>query len=197
MAFPTDPDTPATAAPPIAWLPSIDTHTLTLVRPTHWARTLGDLRYRPSSWGDRVVRIASDRGTHLLIHRYGAADLALWVPTELAPTVGKPFGLYFHPDRRHLDRIRAAEAFRRAVGLGPRLRSEPMQHAERQAAMLYVHDLAAAGASLRDVAETLFAPMPADWRRSSERSDLRRLLNAASDMVAGGYQRLLESRSRE
>lgn len=57
--------------------------------------------------------------------------------------------------------------------------------------MLYIHDRAADGASLRDIAAELLAPMPDDWRSSSERSDLRRLADAAAAMVAGGYRALL------
>lgn len=84
--------------------------------------------------------------------------------------------------------------FRRAIGRGPPLRFAPYAHAHRHAAMLCMHDLARDGASLRDIAELLLDPMPPDWRASSERSDLRRLLDAGQDLVAGGYRRLLGPR---
>lgn len=178
-------------------MPSFDTRTLTIVRPVPWARTLGDLPYRPSAWGDRAVRIVSPDGSHMLVRRHGAPELALWFPAGLEPTPGKPFGLYLHPDRNHADRIRAAEMFRRAVGLGAPLRAGPYAHAARQAAMLRVHDGLAAGASLRDIAAELLQPLPDKWRSSSERSDLRRLADVAAEMAAGGYQRLLASRPME
>lgn len=197
MGFPVDPDTPAIEAPPIAWQPALDTGTLTIVRPVPWARTIGDLTYRPSAWGDRGIRIASSNGTHILVQRHGAPELALWIPVGLEPTPGKTFGLYLHPDRNHADRVRAAEMFRRAVGLGAALRSTPYTHAPRQAAMLCIYDRIAAGASLRDIAAELLEPVPHEWRTSSERSDLRRLADAAADMVAGGYRRLLASRPAE
>lgn len=140
------------------------------------------------------MRIASLNGSHILVRRHGAPELALWVPAELEPRPGKPFGLYLHPDRNHADRVRAAEMFRRAVGLGAPLRVPPYPHKARQAAMLCIHDGLAAGVSLRDIAAELFQPMPDEWRASSERSDLRRLAEAAAAMVAGGYRRLLASR---
>jgi hypothetical protein len=195
--FPVDPDTPATEAPPIAWLPSLDTRTLTIVRPVPWARSLGDMPYRPAAWGNRALRIASSDGSHILIRRHGAPELPLWVPAGLEPVPGKPFGLYLHPDRNHADRVRAVEMFRRAAGLGAPLRATPYPHAHRQAAMLSIHDQTAAGASLRDIAAELLQPGLGEWRSSSERSDLRRLADAAADMVAGGYRRLLASRPTE
>lgn len=193
MGFPVDPDTPATDAPPVTWLPSLDTRALTLVRPIPWARTLGDLLYRPLAWGDHAVRIGSHGGAHILIRRQGAPELALWVPAGLEPTPGKPFGLYLHPDRSHTERVRAVETFRRAVGLGAPLRAIPYTQADRQAAMLYVYDRLASGASLRNIAAELLDPIPTDWRASSERSDLRRLADAAAELVEGGYRRLLGS----
>lgn len=197
LGFPADPDTPATAAPPVAWLPLIDTRTLTIVRPVPWARTVGDLLYRPSAWGNHAVRLPSSNGTHVLVRRHGAPELALWLPAGLEPKPGQPFGLYLHPDSSHSDRIRAAELFRRAVGLGTPLSATPCAHAHRQAAMLCIHDRLAAGTSLRDIAAELLDPVPQDWRVSSERSDLRRLAGAASEMVGGGYRRLLGSRAAE
>ena len=62
--------------------------------------------------------------------------------------------------------------------------------------MLCIHDLAAEGASLREIADVLLKPAPDDWRGSSERSDLRRLAQASADLVAGGYRVLLGPLSR-
>lgn len=164
---------------------------LTIVRPVPWARAIGNLSFRPSAWGDRLIRIAAPKGTQLLVRRHGARDVAIWIPAELEPSPGKPFGLYLHPDRNHADRVRVAETFRRAVGIGPPLRAGPYSHADRQTAMLYIHDRRAAGLSLRDIAAPLLDRMPDDWRLSSERSDLRRLADTARDMVSGGWRRLL------
>ena len=133
-------------------------------------------------------------GTHLLVRRHGSPDLALWLPARTGPTRGATFGLYLHPDTNHQDRVRAASQFRRGIGMGVRIQAAPFPQAHRQAAMLCLYDLAQDGASLRDIAALLIDPMPDDWRSSSERSDLRRLAEAASDMVAGGYRHLLGSR---
>ncbi|NOW45000.1 hypothetical protein FHW96_001146 [Novosphingobium sp. SG751A] len=155
---------------------------------------MGDLHFRPSAWGDRVVRIAAPGGVSLLIRRHGAPELPLWIPAELEPVSGKPFGLYLHPDRQHSERVRAAETFRRVIGLGAPLHVPPNPHAHRLAAMLYIYDLQSNGASLRDIAGQLLDPLPDDWRLSSERSDLRRLADAAAELVSGGYRRLLGAR---
>lgn len=158
-----------------------------------WAQRLGDLRFRPDQWGDRLIRIAAPGGTTLLLRCHGAPELALWLPAGLEPETGGAFGLYLHPDRHHADRLRAASQFRRAIGLGPPLRWPPFAHAHRHAAMLYIHDRRTGGASLRDIAAELLDPMPGDWRSSSERADLRRLAETASALVAGGYRSLLAS----
>jgi hypothetical protein len=122
-------------------------------------------------------------------------DLSLWLPAELTPVRGARFGLFLHPDSQFADRAHAATQFRRAIGLGVPIRPQPDARAPRQAAMLLLYDLAQRGASLRDIAAQLLDPMPAKWRESSERSDLRRLLDAGNEMVAGGYRRLLGSRA--
>jgi hypothetical protein len=181
-------------APPIGWLPSVDVAALTLVRPVPWARTVGGLPFEPKKWGDRLIRIEAPGGTQLLVRRHPAGELALWTPADLGPVPGRTFGLYVHSDQSHNDRARALLSFRRAIGRGAPLRASPFGEAHRQAVMLCIHDLAASGASLRDIAGDLLDPPPDDWRSSSERSDLRRLADAAADMVAGGYTRLLGTR---
>lgn len=192
--FAVDPDTPASLDPPIGWLPSLDVAALTLVRPVQWARTIDGLPFEPSRWGNRLIRIAAPGGTHLYVRTHPNGELALWLPADLTPTRGKPFGLYIHAESARSDRALAATTFRRAIGHGIPLRSAPFGQAFRQTAMLCIHDLVASGASLRDIAGVLLDPQPDDWRTSSERSDLRRLADAAAEMVAGGYRRLLGSR---
>ena len=113
-----------------------------------------------------MYRIAAPGGAHLLIRRHGAPELALWLPAKLVPRSGEPFGLYLHPDAHHAARLRAAGTLRRALGSGPPLRTVRHLYADRLAAMLCVHDLAQAGASLRDVAERLLPSMPQEWRMS-------------------------------
>ncbi|QKR98271.1 DUF2285 domain-containing protein [Sphingomonas sp. CL5.1] len=133
-------------------------------------------------------------GTHLLIRRHDSPEIALWLPERLAPRPGEPFGLYLHPDVHVADRLRAAAALRRALAIGSPLRHVACHDAHRQAAMLCVHDLTAEGQPLRDIAERLLATWPDDWRSSSERSDLRRLVEAGAAMVAGAYRTLLMPR---
>jgi len=192
--FAPDPNTGAVEAPAVAWNPELDTSVLTIVRPVPWARPIGDLRFLFERWGERVFRIGSPGGTHLLIRRRGAPELSLWLPSGLAPARGGGFGIYLHPDNGHTARVQAATTFRRAIGHGTPLRHVPFAHARRHAAMLCVHDLSRQGASLRDIAELLLDPMPPDWRTSSERSDLRRLLDVGEDMIGQGYRRLLGPR---
>jgi hypothetical protein len=127
----------------------------------------------------------------LLIRRHGAPELALWLPVELEPNEGGPFGLYVHPDQHHAARVAAVARFRRAIGIGPPLRFAPYRAAHLQAAMLAIHDAAADGMTLRDIAATLLPVMPDDWRASSERSDLRRLRDKGLWMRATGYLSLL------
>lgn len=194
LLFAPDPDTPATDAPAIAWSPELDTSILTIVRPVPWARAIGDLRFLFERWGDRVIRIGAPGGTHLLIRRKGSPELQLWLPSGLAPATGGSFGIYLHPDTRHATRIQAASTFRRSIGFGVPVRTPAYAQAHRQATMLYIHDLAQDGAPLRDIAALLMDRPPEDWRSSSERSDLRRLADAATQMIAGGYRLLLGSR---
>lgn len=192
--FAPDPDTSAVDEPPIAWRPEVDSSVLTIVRPVPWARAIGDLRFVFERWGDRVIRIGSPGGTHLLIRRRGAAELQLWLPSGLAPANGGSFGIYLHPDASHASRVQAAATFRRSIGHGVPIRAAAYAQAHRHAAMLYVHDLVQGGASLRDAAGLLLDRSPEDWRSSSIRSDLRRLVDSAAQMIAGGYRLLLGSR---
>lgn len=130
----------------------------------------------------------------MLICRRNAPELSLWLPSNLSPARGGTFGIYLHPDMGHTARVQAAATFRRAIGHGPPVRFAPFAHAHRHAAMLCVHDLSRDGTPLRDIAEQLLDPIPPDWRTSPERSDLRRLLDAGTEMIERGYRRLLGSR---
>src|SRR3546814_10431806 len=85
------------------WSSDVCSSDLTIVRPVPWARSLGDLAFRPERWGNRLIRIAAPGGTHLLIRRHAAPELALWVPAGLEPKPGGPFGLYLHADRNHAE----------------------------------------------------------------------------------------------
>lgn len=149
------------------------------------------LTFTPKQWGPGVFLLEALGGTHLLVRHHGLPELSLWLPAGLAPAVGEPFGLYLHADRHHRDRMRAASLLLRGIGRGPPLRRTRHPPAHRLAAMLCIHDLMDAGANLRDVADVLLDPVPDDWRMSSERSDLRRLAEAGSRMVAGDYRSLL------
>lgn len=181
---------PATAGPPLGWTPELRVATLSLTRPLPWAQALPGLHYTPEQWGD-VLALKSPGGTHLLVRKPGSPELALWLPARFAPRIGEPFGLHLLPDAHVATRLRAAAMLRRALGCGPPLRRSTYRDAYRQAVMLCIHDLAASGLPLRDIAARLLPVWPDDWRSSSERSDLRRLAAAATAMVAGGYRALL------
>ena len=171
--------------------------TLSLVRPLPWARTVPGLKFSPEQWGPGVFQLDAPGGQHLIVRRHGSPELALWLPAGLAPAIGEPFGLYLHADSHHRDRLRAASLLARGIGRGPPLPRARHSQAHRLAAMLCVHDLTSAGASLRDVADILLDPLPDDWRISSERSDLRRLADVGARMVAGDYRSLLGRRHDE
>jgi hypothetical protein len=141
-----------------------------------------------------VLGLKAPGGRHLLVRRHGSPELVLWLPERLAPRPGEPFGVYLHPDAHAADRLRAAAKVRRALGIGPPLRHVPYRDAHRQTAMLCIHDLAATGLPLRDIAGELLTEWPDDWRSSSERSDLRRLADTGTAMVKGGYRTLLMPR---
>lgn len=175
----------------IGWAPDVRGDGIALVRPLPWARPFAALRFEPSRWGPCVFWLEARDGAHLIIRRRGSAEVALWLPRELAPRPRGPFGLYLHADPHLLHRARAVAQFRRAIGLGPPLRTQRHRDAHRLAAMLCVHDLARQGHKLRAIADSVLASVPSDWRSSSERSDLRRLADAGETMVAGGYRTLL------
>jgi len=185
------PDVSALLAPPIGWMPAIDTTQLTIVRPVPWARRVDDISFRPERWGERVFRIKALGGDQWLVRRAHAPELALWVPHGLAPRGAGAFGLYLHAQHDLADRARAAQRFRRAIGLGAPLPAAPFADARRHAIMLYLFDARRAGASLRDMAAVLLDPLPTDWRTSSVRSDLRRLAETAEVLAARNYRKLL------
>ena len=168
---------------------------MSLVRPLPWARAVAGLRFTPDRWGPGVFRMEAPSGAHLLVRRHGAPELALWLPADLSPSIGEPFGLYLHADRHHADRVRAASLLARAIESMRPLRQRRRPKADRQAAMLCIHDLRREGAMLRDIAVMLLDPAPDDWRTSSERSDLRRLAETAARMVAGDYRLLFDRRT--
>jgi hypothetical protein len=190
LTFPASPEVPATDQPLLGWSPELHTNAITVVRPVPWARSVASLRFTPSRWG-RAYRLETEGGAHLLIRRQGAPELSLWLPAELEPAEGEPFGLYVHPDGHHAARVAAVARFRRAIGIGPPLRVMRFRGAHRQAAMLAIHDAVAAGTSLRDIAQTLLPVVPDEWRTSAERSDLRRLQEGAVRLSAFGYPSLL------
>lgn len=138
-----------------------------------------------------MFRLDAPGGAYLLVRRHGASELALWLPADLAPGVGEPFGLYLHPDRSYAARARAASTLARRIGRRSALRQTQHPQAHRQVAMLCIHDLSAQGAALRDIGEGMLDPMPDDWRMSSQRSDLRRLADTAAQLIAGNYRTLL------
>lgn len=189
--FAPGPDIPAIAQPLIGWLPEVRVDTLSLVRPLPWALAAPGLRFTPEKWGATVFRLDAPGGAHLLVRRHGSPELALWLPADLAPVAGAPFGLYLHPDRSFSDRVRAASMLARGVGRGPPLRRVRHPQAHRQAAMLCIYDLTSRGAGLREIADLLLDPVPDGWRTSSARSDLRRLAQSAARMIAGEYRVLL------
>ena len=175
----------------LGWLPEVRAETISLVRTLPLARALPGLRFEPQRWGPGVFRLAAPGGSHLLVRRHGAPELAFWLPAKLAPRVGEPFGFYLPAGVRSFDHVRIAGRLVRRVGHSTVLRSAPYGDADRQVAMLYVYDALRAGVPLREIGSTLLEPMPVDWRSSSERSDLRRLAEAGEKLVAGGYRSLL------
>ena len=147
----------------------------------------------PERWGPGVFRLAAPGGVHLLVRRHGAPELAFWLPAGLAPHRGEPFGFHLAADASYAARVRAVKEIAR--GLGPAAaRRKPFDGAHRHAAMLYVYDAVRAGLGLRAIGDAVLGAVPADWRSSSVRSDLRRLAEDGERLVAAGYRALLDSR---
>ncbi|MDB5422379.1 MAG: hypothetical protein JWR59_2326 [Brevundimonas sp.] len=196
LSFSPHPDTPATNHPLIGWVPELRGDTVSLVRPLPWARTVPGLRFAPERWGPGVFRLQAPGGAHLLVRRHGSPELALWLADKTAPKLGAPFGLYLHVDHQHGERVRAANRLVGAVSAGRHVRQQRYRNADRQAAMLCVHDLLGDGVPLHEIGALLLDPAPDNWRSSSERSDLRRLADAGARMVTAGYRSLMSRSDR-
>ena len=130
--------------------------------------------------------------------------MRLWLPRRRTlPKLGTRLGLYIHPDAFGRERADAAIRFWRSVvdpsrsAIPPPIRWPQRDHV-RMAAMLFAHDLQAAGIGQRAIARTVSGAEPgADWASSFERSALRRLLRDATRLVAGGYVELLRPPKRQ
>ena len=180
----------------LGWLPEVRADTVCLVRPLPQARTASGLRFEPQQWGPGVFRLAAPGGRHLLVRRRGEPELAFWLPARLAPRIGEPFGFYLHADVNQAGRLRAAARIARGVGRDLARRPIALRDASRQVAMLYVYDAIQAGTGLHAIGEVLLDRLPAQWRSSSERSDLRRLAEGGEELVAGAYRSLLSPARR-
>ena len=146
---------------------------------------------------------ASD-GIHISVTVGPHSRLRLWMPQRRTlPKHGARLGFYVQPDRFARERAESALHFWRTVTTASDTQRTasgerwPQRNHARMTAMLYAHDLRAAGIGQRAVARIVMDAEPgADWATSFERSALRRLLRDASLYVAGGYIELLRPPKR-
>jgi len=133
-----------------------------------------------------------------------AGHLRLWFPRRrTVPPLGTRFGFYVHPDRYGKERAEAALRFWRLAADPPVSRSAPRpldwprHDPQRLALMLWALDLKQAGLRPREIARIMRDVEPGpDWADSHPRSWVRRLLNDAEKLVAGGYRELLRPPKR-
>lgn len=184
---PFDPTAGARRAPAV-WDPDIVSSVVTLApappgfgRGATWPAAL-----RP------LVELSARAARHLVFDLGGARHRV----RILDDSCDGPLALVMPPDGAGL-----AEAGSLARALAGELVDRPRSPASRFqryqfATMLDMFDAAASGASLRDIAvATLFPWLDLDateWKTSTERRRVQRLLASARHMVAGGYRALIE-----
>ncbi|WP_186457175.1 DUF2285 domain-containing protein [Nitrospirillum amazonense] len=121
----------------------------------------------------------------------------LLLPGPAPPAVRAPLAAQPLFDAWHPQRLASTLAFWR-YAQNPRVTRAPPMRAPRPTGrtlestfMLWALDLAAAGASGREVAAALWGAVPVDWSDSPMRAQVRRLLATGGRLANGGYRALL------
>ncbi|CUX47983.1 hypothetical protein H009_17863 [Agrobacterium tumefaciens str. Cherry 2E-2-2] len=126
------------------------------------------------------------------------SDLKVWLPRGDLPVKGA----FVVPIDDHLDirlhNLRRALRWLKREPLGPVLRRQGLSnfHRHRFVRMLRAVDGLRAGASRREIASSLFSRdvrslSAIEWKNTSERRQLARLLAEANEYIQGGYLRIL------
>ena len=193
FCFPADPYQPATKSNPI-WLPELNPATLIIVP-------------APPGFDDCLPltpqalpaeRAIQSQGLHVQlmdsegIHR-------LWFPDGDAPLNA---AVLIPLDAHLLERLQSLQRWHRWLSAQPSGRWPRWQHfspyrIHRFSLMLRAWDGVSKGASRQEVAGVLLNPAlrklrSIDWKNSSERRRLHRLLKAAQDLIKDGYRRLIK-----
>lgn len=136
-------------------------------------------------------------GLYLLASAAGS-DLKVWLPRGDLPVNGA----FIVPIDDHLDmrlhNLRRALRWLKREPLGPIFRRQVLSnfHRHRFIRMLRAVDGLRAGASRREIASILFSRdvrslSAVEWKNTSERRQLARLLAEANEYIHGGYLRIL------
>lgn len=156
------------------------------------------IRLDPWGWPGRKRALATADGLFLILDGpAGRHRLLLSGPDP--PADGAPLWLMLDRSPLWRPRLAAAARFLAAFGqpmAGLTLSPPPHLSPERQerlAHMLWALELAASGASERDIAALLFGTAAAGpaWSNDPDRAEIRRLLREARGLARGGYRRLL------
>lgn len=150
--------------------------------------------------GARAWEIADERQVH-----WPTSSGTQQLVAEADPDAPPVDAIMLPLDEAFETRLDAARQFWRALNGQPSRPSYgvlPLQTRLRHILNLRAHDGRRAGATQRQIAETLLAPEPItsrDWRDHHLRHKVRAILRRADRLIAGGYRDLLfypHSRSR-
>ena len=160
------------------------------------------VRFEPERWGAPWVARATPDGYHAIVAPHAGIRHHLLFPGPDPPPVGAPLIPVIPWDAWHKERLEAARAFWHFAA-HPRASPAPQSPAPRPhprglkiAYMAWALDLAAAGASERDIHRAVIGEPPAPWEDSGARSRIRSLLGAARRWRDGAVFRLLMPQRR-
>ncbi|WP_246138474.1 DUF2285 domain-containing protein [Nitrospirillum bahiense] len=155
------------------------------------------IHFDPDRWGGRQAALLTPDGYQLIVSpRPGLAHHLLLPgpdpPAARAALAPQPLFDAWHPQR-----LASTLAFWR-YAQNPRITRAPPVPALKPTGrtlestfILWALDLAAAGASGREVAAALWGAVPADWSDSPMRAQVRRVLATGRRLVNGDYRALL------
>ncbi len=155
------------------------------------------VRFEPDRWGAPFAARATPDGYHLIVAPNAGTRHHLLLPGPDPPAFGAALTPLIPWDAWHPERLEAARAFwkfaaRPRVSPAPRTPPpRPHPHGLKIAYMAWALDLAAVGASERDIHRTVIGEPPAAWEDSGERRRIRTLLATARRWRDGAAFQLL------
>ena len=155
------------------------------------------VRFDPERWGAACRGRPTPDGYHLIVAPNPGIRHHLLLPGPDAPAPGAILMPVIQWDAWHPERLEAARAFWQFAAR-PRVSPAPRNPAPRPhprglkiAYMAWALDLAAAGASERDIHRTVIGEPPAAWEDSGARRRIRTLLATARRWRDGAAFQLL------